>query len=185
MATLENGPLIIVLDQIRQLVADCYWFRRVTDPDNPWDDETALAHTYIDALPKHAENESYTADELAALRPYAIIEQAGGDGFRVNIETADSCCARPMGHVIIGLRLSVPDSLKDDDNVLGRWAATTVGKIIWTGNEAQPGLLDLGVPPNRIAIRRLNAEPYERVPEEHRKDKGDFLIVDIDVYWGN
>ena len=96
MGALDDGPLIVPINQLRQMIADSYWWRRIADPDEPWDDETALAHTHIDAVDSPQDQDKYTDAELAALRPFAVVFQAFGDGFELQSHVQQFLCHGKM-----------------------------------------------------------------------------------------
>jgi len=176
----------IVLRQLRSMLADCYWFQRLLDPANPWDRATALGRIHIDALPRHPANESYTKDELLALRPYAIIEQAS---FQMDFNYADSCCERPKGMASIGFRVSTPDAMVDDEFALAEYMTKTLDSILRTKDDAKPGLLDLRGSDadgnSRLQIRRVSQDvTYSRIPREKRTELGDYCVCDFDIGWG-
>lgn len=184
MGALDNGPLIIPITQMRQMLADCYWWRRIVDEDNPWDDETALAHTHIDAVDSPQDRDEYTDAELVALRPFAIVYQDGGDGFEMVSHVQQYHCHVSKGHVVLHLQLNVPSDLSNDESALGEYLTKTFGKLIKTADSNKPGFMDLAGLNGRMPIRRIVVDAYQRTPENKRITMGDFVMCDIDIYWG-
>ncbi|TWU15960.1 hypothetical protein [Allorhodopirellula heiligendammensis] len=169
MPILPNGPMHAAVEAIRQAIADCHYW---------------TGNTYIDALPRPASGGLYTVNELATARPFALIQQAPGDGWDCESKTAGGDCYIARGHVRISFEFPVPDSVLTD-SALGLYVLTQVGRVIWTGDLNNPGLLDLSGQPGRPYIRRVSVGDYGRVPPEDVKDLGDFVAVDVDLYWGN
>lgn len=167
--SLPNGPLIVAVSRIKQMLLDCAHF-------------TGTAH--IDALPAPASGMVYTADELTALRPFALIWQSQGDGWSARVKSIGGDCINPSGHARIQIELPVPEDMTSDD-ALGTHVLTAIGRIIQTNDANSPGLLDLSGLPGRPFIRRINVGDYGRVPSELILDLGDFVMCEIDVWWGN
>ena len=177
------GALITALNEVRTLLSKCYWWQNA-DPSNVRNETEALAAIYVDALPKNPTGEAtYSKEELAALRPYAIVERSPGDGFHA-IAQSSAGCHNYRGHHVLTLRISTPDDLVDDEHALGLYVEDLIDKIIKTGDSEKPGLLDLGVPPDRLMIRELKADVYFRVAEEDREEHGDFVWIEFDLWWG-
>lgn len=177
---LPDGPLLSVLNVIRQMVADCYWWRRLVDEDNPWDDETALARTHIDALPAPASGVDYTQAELSSLRPFAIVYlESSMDGFQVR-----SPCFQVRGHAVINMQVNVPSELADDANALGVHLNKLFGAIARTGNPDQPGLWDLAEAKKCLVVDRLSIDGYYRTEPQDVKKYGDVAMADFHLYWG-
>jgi hypothetical protein len=177
------GPLITAMNQIRELLADCYWWQNL-DVDNPRTRSEALSAIYVDALPKPIGGaETRTREQMESLRPYAILQRSPGDGFRATASSVSGCHVY-RGHTVLTLRIGVPETLADDEHALGLWIEERIDRIIKTGDSDKPGLLDLGVWPDRLMIRELTADVYYRVEEQYVEALGDFVIVDLDLWWG-
>ena len=182
-ATLPDGPLVHSLDLFRKLIADCYWWRRLLDENNPWDETTAMQHTHIDALPQPP-NGVYTSTELEALRPFAIVQNAMSDGLEIVTRAQNGCCSLGAGHVEIGLWISVPEALTNQNSQLGAELNKLIGRLIWTGDETKPGMMDLHGTQGYPFLKRIQCGSYWRVEEEDRNDEGDYVYAELDCYWG-
>ena len=168
--SLENGPLVIPIDQVRQMIADCYWWRRIV----------ALEHTHEDALPLPSGQEAYTKAELQQLRPFVIVQ----DLDYTEEATSVGGCIRPRGEVLATFRLDVPSEFVTDDSGLGRYGRKTIGRILRTGNVDEPGLRELSCNENRLCIYKVQVMPYERVDEKYVAEMGDFVLIDVSIHWG-
>lgn len=180
MATLPRGPMIAAVELIRQMLLDCHHW---PTPD-PADPLAIAGGVHIDALPPPADGTTYTADELSALRPFVLMHQAPGDGFRVRVRTAAGDCLTPAGHVQIVVELPIPESI-ESDHAMGLHVLEFVGRLLYTGDAAEPGIMDLSGQPGRPFIRALTVGDYGRIPAEHVAEVGDYVACDIDLYWGN
>lgn len=167
MPSLPNGPMVAAVDKIRQAIADCHH----------WD-----GGTYIDALPA-PDGQVFTADELAALRPFALISQSRGDGFEINARNVGGDCHIAHGHVSVDFELPVPNEIANQ-TALGLHVLTVIGRLIWTGDKSQPGLLDLSGQPGRPFIRRVLVGDYGRCHEEDVSEYGDHIGCGLDLWWG-
>lgn len=167
MPSLPNGPMVAAVEKIRQAIDDCHHW---------------TGGVYIDALPAPAAA-TYTAGELAALRPFALISQGRSEGFVVDARNVGGDCHVANGHVSVQIELPIPDSVTND-NDLGLHVLTVVGRMIWTGDAAAPGLLDLSSQPGRPFIRRVVMGDYGRCLAEDVIEYGDHVGCDLDLYWG-
>lgn len=181
--SLPDGPLLVAVEQMRLMLAATYWWRRIKDESNPWDDAEALAHTHIDAIEPKSNGSDRTAEELSELRPFALFWQAEGDGYELNTRTVGSCCTQPHGHVVCQIEMDVPESMSNNDSELGQHVLKTIGRLILTQDSEKPGLMDLngqGYP----FIRRFLNGTYMRSHPEERVNLGDFVLFEFDLYWG-
>lgn len=73
------GSITLAEEDLRNTLAAAVAFREFVAVE---DEEAALARIYVDALPPPTNNRDvYSADELAALRPYALVWTDPDDGF--------------------------------------------------------------------------------------------------------
>lgn len=80
MTTAAEGAITLAEQDLATTLADCHAFQAWAGVASR---EDALARIYFDGLPSPDNGrESYTADELAELRPYAVIWTDEEDGFR-------------------------------------------------------------------------------------------------------
>lgn len=180
---LANGIIERFMDQLQALVADSYYFRRIEDPNNAWDDATALAHVFLDAMPEPGNNEQYSGLELERMMPFAIVTD--GDNGITFVQRANSPgCREITGQTYIGFFFRTPEEYKNDEPALARWFKLTMGRIIETQDDAKPGLWDLAGPQNRILIRRMICYPYERPSLEQRAQSGDHVFCVLEIEWG-
>lgn len=160
--------MVAAVEKIRQAIDDCHH----------WDGQT-----YVDALPAPPSGQVYTADELNALRPFALISQARGDGWEVNAKHVGGACHISHGHVLVSFELPIPEDVTDATS-LGLHVLTTVGRLIWTGDASKPGLIDLSGQPGRPFVRRVVVGDYGRCHDEDVQEYGDHIGCELDLWWG-
>lgn len=183
MTAFADGPLIVAVNQIKELLADAYHWRRIAS-STAWDDATALAHVHIDAIPEPGVLGQYTANQIESLLPFALIKIGGEEGFTIRQRANDPNCAATFGHNILRLVFRVPAEHTNNERALGEYLIKLIGKIVWTNDDQKPGMWDLAGQPDRIHVRELTIGEYFRTPENQRTTQGDLAFCDIDIKWG-
>lgn len=187
--TLPDGPLINVLDRVEAMLADCYWWRRIEDEGSPWDASTAADHIHQDALPPPAGDE-YTKAELIALRPFALIWNDTDRGYRLSAggHLAGGQCSIPSGRVVVEIEINTPSAIVNDPNAVGRYAAKTAGRLVWTNDGAKPAIWDLsggsGESGTYLYVNDLNVMGHYRSDDSHTEQYGDSLLFGFHLDWG-
>lgn len=154
---------------VRQMILDCHF----------WSND----RVFIDALPAPQNGNTFTASELTELRPFALLEQSGGDGWTARTASVAADCYIASGHISAQFEWAVPDDVETPHD-MGVKILTDLGRVLWTQNPEQPGLLDLSGQPGRPLIRRITVGDYGRVPEKDVEHVGDYVAAAIDIQWG-
>ena len=182
---MSDSAMLDVIEAAVQQLRDCYWWRRLANPDAPWDDVTAAAHIHLDEIPPPAGGAAvHTLVELDTLRPYAIVFADVDDGFRWKSETGDFCCALSGGSIVIRLELAVPKELASTPKELAIYLHRAIGRIIRTGDLERPGLLDLSGQPGYLPIIDTTVTGYLRSGHQHAVSYGDAVEAAIHLKWG-
>ena len=175
------GPLATVKDLLRTSLANCTAFREWDGADYTVDE--AKARIYLDALPPSAGAE-YTRVELDDLRPFAIISLDEN-----GIEYEHDACPnnyRPRGRLVVCLERKFPDVSGETDPLAAadRQFENMVGLLIQSGNNSEPGLLELSGTAGYLFIRRLALHGPYRVEAKLVQQLGDYQRCFLFIDWG-
>jgi hypothetical protein len=109
-----TGTIAVRKDVLRNTLAALTAFQQwQKTPETAWDLATAKTHIYFDDLPPPPNNAAaYTAAELAALRPFAVI-YLPEKGIRWTADAGPRHC-RPSGELVMYFEESIPASLLPD-----------------------------------------------------------------------
>lgn len=163
-----TGPISLIADRLATTLAAA----------TAWADLSGTIHP--NQLPPPTNGISHTGADLAALRPFALIWTTD-DGYRAKRTTSGGgICNEFSGSLIIRLERNTPTGQtpaeveRDWENILGR--------IINSGDLAEPGLLELAGDPRYLPIDEITLLEHSRTAPEHVKDIGDaqraFLLVE-------
>ena len=177
------NPILTSLTAARQMLADCYHWRRLAGGE-PWDDAESLAHVHLDALPPPAVGGEHTRAELEGLRPFAIVSLGDGEAIHFDLDSSGNCCVGMGGTVEVYLEMNVPPELRDTPSQLAAQVYDQIGRVLRTGNAAEPGLVDLAGLPGRLALRRATMRAYYRTTRQERMEIGDATCVHLALMWG-
>ena len=178
MTLFDDGPFLQPLEQMRTILSKCYWWQRIEDEGNPWDEATARAHTYIDVIPRKADGKARTRAELESLRPWAIFWT---ESFQSVQQTSGPCLDPVQGAVGMTMVINMPDPAGATPD--GEYAERIFGRVYQTGDPAQPGILDL-IGPETLAVRVAERFESERVEEQDVEAYGDFAMCSFRFQWG-
>ena len=167
-------------NRLRDTLAACYYFQRWTA--DTWTEAEAKERIYLDALPPPPDGQAYTLDQMKGLRPFALIYQTG-----VNIEVnAEPGGFKVRGTLTIVLEQNVPDNISGDPGEIDRQFDNFLSDVVFTGNDSQPGLLDL----SKIAeqgytkMATLESDGPARTVEARLNDVGDASQYLLHISWG-
>lgn len=182
---MSDSAMLDIIELAALQLRDCYWWRRLVDPNNPWDDATAAAHIHFDELPPPANNEPvHSLAELESLRPYAIVFADIDEGFRWRTSTSDFCCSMVSGAIVMRIELAVPSELASTPKDLAIYLHRTFGRIMRTADDTKPGLLDLAKVPGYLPINDATITGYLRSSQQHSVSYGDAVEAAIHLKWG-
>lgn len=177
---MPDGPLLPAINAARNLLRDCYYWRRLADPLDPWDEATSEAHVHLDELPAPDPGPDHTRDELIALRPFALVWMDTAGGYTMRFDTTGNCCPVVSGTVIYQIELPVPEALADSPTELAEYLHTEIGRLLRTGDATKPGMAEL----NYLPIKQLGLRGYVRCDKKSAIDLGDFAVAEIELQWG-
>lgn len=181
----SDGDMLAALLAARNSLMDCYWWRRLANPNSPWDQDTAKAHIHFDELPPPSGGEQvHSKAELLSLRPFAIVWADITGGFRWRTDTADWCCAMVSGVMVMQLEINVPSDLANSPSSLATDLHRKLGRIIRTSDPAEPGLLDLSGQDGYLPIIEAKITGYIRTDRKAAVDIGDAVTAEIELHWG-
>lgn len=180
----SDGDLLAVLEAGKAMLRDAYWWRRLADPDNPWDEATAAAHIYFDQLPPPDPGPDYGAPQLGTLRPFALMWTDIAGGMRWRADGGDFCCSLVSGILVIQLELAVPMALADDPTALAADINRKLGRIMRTCDPAEPGILDLSGVSGYLPINEAKITGYMRTDSKAALELGDAVTAEIELRWG-
>lgn len=172
---LIDGRMYSAIAKIKGLLESCFYWQSISPEDGQ-------GLVYIDELPAPENGHVYTREEFEAMRPFAIVAMASGDGFEMSATTSQTLMASGRAHIEI--ELPVPEDIADDGHLVGQHVLKTVGRILHTGSTEQPGIFDLSGTPGRPYIRKLVVQDYYRVIDEKAEQVGDHVLVSMELEWG-
>ncbi len=139
----------------------------------------ALKRIHHCGLPRPADRQSYTVEELEALRPFAILftnPEAGytksADAITESFDYADS------GRILIDLEVDVPAEIAPDDGEVMSRAENVIGQILddLAGLCGKDGYL--------AAVTLALVEGPYRSPLEEGEAQGDYWSALLSLDWG-
>lgn len=180
----SDGPVLVPMAAARQMLADCYYWRRLADPEDPWDDSTALAHVHYDGLPAPVSGPDHSLQELNDYRPFALLwtDQAGG--LRVRATSAGFCCTKPSGVIVVQLELPVPEDLAANPSAVAEYLSRQIGRIIQSHDAAKPGLFELAGRAGYLPLNEVLLFGYVRTDDKSVRDIGDVAVAELQLSWG-
>lgn len=183
--SLPNGPMLAPEIAVANMLADCYWWRGIVDPNNPWDEATARAHIHGDGLPPPDDDaDDYSKKQLEALRPFALVWNDPESGYTMQASSHDHCCPMMSGQVNVQIELNTPEELGGDMTAIGNWARIAFGRLLYTKDAAQPGLWDLNGGDNYLYFHRLSVNGPWRSDEKQLAQYGDSVFAEFELHWG-
>ncbi len=183
MAADDYNPLLSALLALRAQLRDCFYWRALGGV-TPFTQQQAEDRIYFDELPPPLDNKpDYSAEELTALRPLALMWLDLNGGIRLRSETGANCCWIASGAAIVQIELTVPINLVDDPRALAIDLHTKIGRIIRTGDALQPGLCDLSGLPGYLPIKDVLYRGYVRTDDKAAIDIGDAVRCELEVQW--
>jgi len=173
--TAPAGPISLAQERLRVMLADCTTFRALVGATTQ---EQALSRLFHDALPPPARGVEHTLDELRSYRPFGLVSTYPQDGHTLVRDTADrNAGAEEAGRLVIEIEWDVPETIANDPAEAGLRFNNAVGQI------KQELFALAGVHPY-LAISEIGQAGYFRGPEEQQQTKGDYLVYQLFIEWG-
>lgn len=181
--TAAAGPISNVEQLAATTLANCKEFQTLTGSA---DADEAAESIYFDALPPPADSDEHTLAELQAYRPFAILATDDGDGFRWRHDGSgpSDWVYRTGGSLLVQLEKDIATGDLDDAQEYMRLWKNTLGKIVQSLDDNNPGLLELAGQSGYLAIREVVLHGPWRSAEERRQGEGDYVWAVLEIRWG-
>jgi hypothetical protein len=181
MPVTASGPISLPLENGRTLIANCAAFRTWTGTA---DIAAAKNRIHLVDFEPPENGREYTADELAALRPYAEVdefippdERPGGDPFVSQRQGYGAFV--DAGKLLVRFFDNVDDVDAQNPSEARLQFMNKVGAVIAEIKELGGGDTDL------LSVHRITRwEPYRRSDESEAETMGDFYRCSFVLTWG-
>lgn len=157
-----------------------------TEPVWDWGDfdnaTEAAEHIYLEGLP--IPHDSYTAEQLNALRPFVLIFPSDEQTYSI---TRDGAGRGPKGSGLIEMVFSRSVAGLGDANQPGELLAKITefaSNIAWTGDDDNRGLMDWGDTAEKLHIQNIDVVLVGRTPREAINAWGDAWDFMLRCSWG-
>lgn len=163
------GPISHAADRLRLTLEACAAFAELS------------ATVHMGQLPPPASGTEHPLDELVALRPFALLWTTD-TGYKTTRDTTGAV-GRAEGELIIRLERNTPagetpaEAERSWENLLGR--------IIQSGDNANPGLVELASDVRYLPIDSVAMIEHSRTDPAHLKAIGDAQRAFLLVNWSN
>lgn len=174
------------LEAFRKQLADCSQYQSFLGVSTS---AAAVERTYLAALPKPADGCEYTLEELAALRPFAVLSlsMANGIGLRSDGVGAWRC----RGRFVLWLEAGVPTAYQPGKDVDAidltadletgdRWIQNLIGNILPEIADAGSGVTPGYLPLNSVDVRMGPS----REPNDATATQGPHYVTVLEFEWG-
>lgn len=174
MSYAADGPLLTSLAAAKATLAATHQWTQIATADR----------IYFDALPAPSPGPDYTAAQMIAARPFAIMWHEVSAGFRLDSAAADMHHPLPSGKIITQIELNVPTEHANNPTAVAIWANRTIGRLLRTADDAQPGLWDLANRPGFLPIHSIEVDGYIRTDRKEKVAVGDAIVFEFAINWG-
>lgn len=176
------GGISIAEQLLAQTVAACtQWIADTGSADAT----EALSHIYFDALPPSDDGDSFTREELIALRPYCIVATNPENGYswgRIAAEGWDD-----SGSLILIFEYNTPEELAQDNQALMRWFKNKLGNIMRPDDSVLTdyvGISQLAHQGAYHASTKIRVGVIGRADQLQYETEGDYVLAMLYVDWG-
>ena len=142
-----------------------------------------LTRIYLDVMPDPANGSTHTPDELNALRPFIVVGVSGQNPVVMKRDAmgGGGGAYDLSGSLVIMLE---QNAVGDDEAEVDANFIDLLERMFYTGNDAQPGLMDLTGLADSIAIKTINLEVIARSQPDEIVSFGDAQFARIRIDWG-
>jgi hypothetical protein len=149
---------------------------------NTFTESELLARIYLDVAPEPT-SDSYTVEELNALRPFVVVGIAANEslGLKRYAMGGGGGSYQPFGSLLFFVE---QNAVGDTEAEVDREFATVLDSMMFTGNRDQPGIVDLTGDEDTLAIKQITCEGIYRIDPDEVLTKGDSLRAYFRVDWG-
>lgn len=177
MTTAAAGSLATVQETMRTMLGDCAAFRTMVGATGANIQAQALANVYHEALPPPSAGGEYTLDELATMRPFALLSTLAFE--KTHDSTGDGFQYSESGTIWLRLEWDVPVDIADNDQEIGRRVDNDIGGII-------DDLCDLAGKGPYLSMEHIElTEPWSRTRRQERASNGDAVVADFTIDWAS
>lgn len=174
--TTAEGSLTLAEENLARTIAGCARWQTIADAE---DATEGLANIYIDALPTPRDEEEvplevYSAEQLAELRPFALISQPPRQSYRA--ERIGDASYGEAGSLVILFEFAVDAEDRDEISEAFRKIKNDLGVLL---TEMQA----LAYEPGYLAIDRFQVDGPWRCEDDAVNDLGDHVFAIVTVYW--
>ncbi len=176
MSLAAQGAITLAEQDLANTLADCHAFQEWLGVASA---EDALARVYFDGLPPPGEGrESYSADELAELRPYAVIWTDEDAGFRRSLDSSGVAFGfSDSGRLHVELVQEVAVADQADLSTADRRFKIALGSIL-------DGLAELAGQPGYLTATHFQTKGPLRPHPDSEDGEGPWQWAKIVVDWG-
>ena len=179
MAETPTSSLAKSYDYLRHALAASSTWQAWTNSD---DEDEALSRIYYRAVPENLLPGDWTADQLAALRPFALIILDPNEGYLRRVSAVGSAFEfDEAASMVLHVAENYPSRLDAADAEI--WFLNKIGGVL---DDLCGGIAGDSTSTGRLAISsvRMPLGP-ERTAEEDLQQFGDAFMVDLLIGWSN
>lgn len=178
-----SGPIAKAKQNFRSMLSRCTALQEIDGAS--FTAAELLERIYLDGVPPPA-NDAHTRSELEQLRPFVLIRMPPNRGF-VTRHSANGGPQSfdPSGVLAADIYRTVPEDEKWDFEAADRSFENTLGLIIQSFNNDEPGLAELSArDENTLQLGAIMLEDMERCSVDEIPAAGDYQVARIVVTWG-
>lgn len=182
--TTAEGSLTLAEENLARTWADCARWQSIVAAKDEIDPEAitteqALARIYIDALPSPRDDddnllETFTAEQLAALRPFILIGQPPRSSYRAERVATDTYA--DAGSFVSLFEFSVDAEDREDLSEAFRKIKNDLGVMLDQAKE-------LSYLPGYLAIDRFQVDGPFRCEDDDVNQLGDHVFALVTTFW--
>lgn len=181
MTTTASGYITATEELLRTTIATCTAFQAWVGAASV---DEALEHIYLEALPPaDAYADRYTLEQLKARRPYCHIWTDDVQGYTVTRIAAVRQIA-DNGILHVRFEQAVSEDIRHDFAEVDRLFKNTLGDIIESGDESNPGVVELNQKAGYLAWESLTLSGPYRSHDNEATGLGDFQEAMLEIRWG-
>lgn len=179
-----TGPIATAKSLLRTMLSKCVALQTIDG--NSFSEAETFERIYLDALPSPPDNRpEYSREEFEALRPFVLLYMPALTGFGMQANAAGSITAAVAhGSFIVELHRAVPEHEQTDAAAADRSLENILGRLITTGDMANPGLWQLSRASTYLELVNTELLEVYRTHPDDIPSKGDYQIATLLVQWG-
>jgi len=176
MTTAATGCFATIKETVRSMLSECAAFQTWVGESTS---SAAKSHIYLDYVPlQEMTADSDTLAHIVSIRPLAIVSLDLAAGFLIDRRNVTS------GTIRIELEQNTPSSTKYDFEEAERLFENTVGAIVLSGDESNPGLFELMQLDTYTHVESISVGEFARTIEDAYEMMGDAQFATMTIAWG-